>query len=37
MAHGLAQQYKMNYHETSAKTGQGVEEMMKDILKMVYR
>ncbi len=31
-AHSIAQQHKMNYHETSAKSGTGVEQMINDVL-----
>ena len=33
----FAQQHRMNYHETSAKTGYGVEEMINDIMTQVYK
>jgi len=36
-AHSLAQQHSMNLHETSAKTGHGVEEMINDVLSQVYK
>ena len=35
-ARAFAQQHQMNYHETSAKTGLGVEEMIQDVLTKVY-
>ena len=31
-AHSIAQTHKMNYHETSAKSGTGVEQMVNDVL-----
>ena len=35
-ARNFATQHQMNYHETSAKTGFGVEEMIQDVLTKVY-
>ena len=35
-ARSIAQQHGMNFHETSAMTGVGVDDMLKDVLTQVY-
>ena len=35
-AHKIAQDHNMSFRMTSAKTGEGVPEMIKDVLEKVY-